>query len=120
MFIVYILQFLLFIHAARSALLTPNQQSKIANQSSIASTDNQKPVYKIGIIFPNATAVKKDDANLANMILSSEVAIQLAADNIKSNILTDVELKFTRYYSDQSSPGKTSWTAVSMIEDGVE
>lgn len=95
MFIVYILQFLLFIHAARSAILTPNQQSKIANQSSIASTDNQKPIYKIGIIFPNATEVKEDDANLANMILSSEVAIQLAADNIKTNILTGTRFFFS-------------------------
>lgn len=86
MFIVYILQFLLFTHIAQSALLTPNQQKlRITNQSSTASTPNQKPVYTIGVLFPNATEVKLDDTNLANMILTSELAIQLAADDIKKN-----------------------------------
>lgn len=85
MIIFFILQFLIFTHIAQSALLTSSQQLNITNQSSTASTLNQKPVYKIGIIFPNATEVKIDDANLANMILTSDVAIQLAANSIKSN-----------------------------------
>lgn len=34
--------------------------------------------------------------------------------------IVDVELKFTRYYSDENNPGKSAWTTVSMIEAGIE
>ncbi|RCH82278.1 hypothetical protein CU098_001339, partial [Rhizopus stolonifer] len=61
-----------------------------------------------------------EDPALKDMIVTSEVAIQLAADSIrKSNILSDVELNFTRYYSDEKNPGKTSLTAVKMVQDNV-
>jgi hypothetical protein len=33
---------------------------------------------------------------------------------------TDVQLNFTRYYSDDSNPGITAWAAVNMVENGVK
>ncbi|KAI8889827.1 periplasmic binding protein-like I [Backusella circina FSU 941] len=79
-----------------------------------------KPVYNIGVLFPNATSVIDIDSSLADMIVTSELAIQLAADSIiRNNILPDVTINFTRYYSDMQSPGKTAWATVDMVEDGV-
>jgi hypothetical protein len=101
----------------------------------------QKPVYTIGVIFPNATVVKGYDPSLGNMIITSDLAIKLAAENIKqknilpgsktaiyqlmkkvahTEILLDVELNFTRFYSDETNPGKTAWATVNMIENGVK
>lgn len=34
--------------------------------------------------------------------------------------IIDVDLNFTRYYSDELNPGRTSWVSVSMVEKGVE
>lgn len=124
---------ILLIDFASSAIPTPNQQLK-------NTTASQIPTYNIGIIFPNATAVKQADPSLGDMIVTNELAIQLANEAIKkSNILPgtfyiklslrksfaymyiiDVQLNFTRYYSDGSNPGKTAWVAVNMVENGVE
>lgn len=53
----------------------------ITNSSSL-------PIYNIGIIFPKTTDVIIDDPSLANMIVTNELAIQLAAEDIRnSNIL---------------------------------
>ncbi|KAG2236589.1 hypothetical protein INT48_000143 [Thamnidium elegans] len=55
------------------------------------------------------------------MILTSELSIKLAADYIKeSNILPDVDLKFIRYYADETSAGDVTWNTVKMIENGVD
>ncbi|KAG0182904.1 Metabotropic GABA-B receptor subtype 3A [Apophysomyces sp. BC1034] len=72
-------------------------------------------------MFPDPTVVRENDPTLNNMIIASEMAIQMAADDIKkSNILPDVELNFTRYYSDEHNPGKSAWSAVNMVERGVD
>jgi hypothetical protein len=78
-FILHILQIV------QSAIPTPNQRFRNNNTNiSVPS----KPTYNIGLIFPNVTVVKDTDPNLANMIVTSEVAIKLAAEAIaKSNIL---------------------------------
>lgn len=133
-FILFKFFYIIFlIDFASSAIPTPNQQLK-------NTTASQIPTYNIGIIFPNATDVKTDDPSLGDMITTSELAIQLANEAIrKSNILPgtfyinlsqcnslaymyniDVQLNFTRYYSDGSNPGKTAWVAVNMVENGVE
>ncbi|KAF7731952.1 Metabotropic GABA-B receptor subtype 3A [Apophysomyces ossiformis] len=79
------------------------------------------PVYTIGVMFPDPKAVRANDPTLNNMIIASEVAIQMAAENIKAqNILPDVELNFTRYHSDEHNPGKSAWAAVNMVERGVD
>lgn len=82
MYLLFALFITLLIDAAFSAIPTPNQQSRNT------TTTLQTPVYNIGIIFPNATDVRKDDPSLGDMIVTSELAIQLANDAIKkSNIL---------------------------------
>jgi hypothetical protein len=46
-----------------------------------------KPVYTIGVIFPNATNVISTDPSLADMIITSDLAIDLAAQSIASSNL---------------------------------
>lgn len=156
--------FLLFIHIVQSAIPAPNhpQIQSTTNAAAIATTTStaaatiapaiasspatttqQKPVYNIGIIFPNTTVVKADDPTLGDMIITCELAIKLAAESIQQNNILpgndmtydtsaasqmyilnvgiiDVDLNFTRYYSDELNPGRTSWVSVSMVEKGVE
>ncbi|GAN01001.1 hypothetical protein MAM1_0004c00430 [Mucor ambiguus] len=114
MYLIFALFITVLVDVAFSAIPTPSQQSR-------NTTISQTPVYNIGIIFPNAKVVREDDPSLGDMIVTSELAIQLANDAIKkSNILPDVQLNFTRYYSDESNPGKTAWAAVNMVENGVD
>lgn len=92
MYLVFItlLSFLHFLQIIQAAIPTPNQRFRSNN-----STPTQqllKPVYNIGIIFPNVTVVKNNDPSLANMIVSSELAIKLAEDSIsKSNWLSGTD-----------------------------
>lgn len=75
----------LFIPFAQSAIPTPNGPTKV--NSNITQPVSSKAIYKIGIILPNATAVKENDPTLGNMIVTSDVAIKLAADSIKQKNL---------------------------------
>lgn len=135
------INFLLLLHIVQSALLTPSQTLKY-NETIIDL--NQKPEYVIGIIFPNATDPKiANNTDLTNMILTSELSIKLAADQIRDNnilpgtmelyinmsinepcysqrIYVDVDLKFIRYYADETLSGDVIFNAVNMIENGVE
>lgn len=82
----------ILIDVALSAIPTPNQQLK-------NTTTSQTPVYNIGIIFPNATDVRKDDPSLGDMIVTSELAIQLANDAIKkSNLLPGINVTFLHQF----------------------
>lgn len=91
--IFYTTAFFLFIPFVQPAIPTPNEPPK--NNSNLTQPVSSKPIYKIGIILPNATAVKENDPNLGNMIVTSDVAIKLAADSIKQkNLLPGInELK---------------------------
>lgn len=52
------------------------------------STNSSLPVYNIGVLFPDPAAVRAQDPTLNDMIVASEVAIQMASNHIvKSNIL---------------------------------
>lgn len=53
----------------------------------VNTTTTSLPVYNIGIIFPNTKNVIDYDPNLADMIVTSELAIQLAADDINNSKL---------------------------------
>lgn len=39
---------------------------------------------------------------------------------MQTTIDLDVELNFTRFYSDEENPGKTAWATVNMVESGVK
>ncbi|KAI8971063.1 periplasmic binding protein-like I [Pilobolus umbonatus] len=81
---------------------------------------NGKPVYTVGIMFPDINDVKLTDPGLVNVIVTNELAIKLAAESIeRDNILPDVQLKFLRYYSLKGNNGVTSWNTVNMINDNV-
>lgn len=132
---IFILKLLLLLHSVQSAIQTPEQIQQ-NNETSI------KPIYTIGVLMPNPAVVKANDSDLTNMIVTSELNIELAAQHIKdTNILPgisyattllkkkinkfivsliDVDLQFVRYYSEEYRIGKTSWTAVKMIEAGVK
>jgi hypothetical protein len=93
--------FLFFINIVQSAIPTPRQQQTQINHTTTTTTTmnspsiispttaavitQQKPVYNIGIIFPNTTVVRADDPTLGDMIITCELAIQLAADSIKQS-----------------------------------
>lgn len=78
MHLIFVLFIAVLIDVAFSAIPTPNQQLR-------NTTTSQTPVYNIGIIFPNATDVRKDDPSLGDMIVTSELAIQLANEAIKKS-----------------------------------
>ncbi|KAI8077824.1 periplasmic binding protein-like I [Halteromyces radiatus] len=95
---------------------TINQNSTLSSNT----TTSVRPTYNIGILFPNASDVRNIDPALNNMIVTSEIAIQLAQQHIaEMNYLPDVQLNFTRYYSTEFKGGLTSWTTTRMIEDGI-
>ncbi|CAO3612652.1 unnamed protein product [Cunninghamella blakesleeana] len=81
---------------------------------------NIKPTYNIGILYPNATNIRQNDPALNNMILTSNLAIDLAEQHIiHMNYVPDVTLNFTRYYSNELLIGETLWIASKMVGDGV-
>jgi hypothetical protein len=86
-----IVSLLHFIHIVQAAIPTPNQQFRNNN----TNIQPSKPTYNIGLIFPNVTVVKDVDPNLANMIVTSELAIKLASESIaNSNILPGTDGRF--------------------------
>lgn len=78
------------VFAAPSTHLTAThtQHSTKSSAHPTATSSAHIPTYNIGILFPNASDVRKSDPALNNMILTSELAIQLAQQKIRSlNIL---------------------------------
>jgi hypothetical protein len=78
------------VFAAPSTHLTAThtQHSTTSSAHPTATPSAHIPTYNIGILFPNASEVRKSDPALNNMILTSELAIQLAQQKIRSwNIL---------------------------------
>jgi hypothetical protein len=63
-----------------SHTLTPTAATSVLP---VASASAAKPSYNIGILFPNATDVRSNDPALNNMILTSELTIQLAQKHIQ-------------------------------------
>ncbi|KAI8336060.1 periplasmic binding protein-like I [Choanephora cucurbitarum] len=108
------------VDAQRNVSTTPIKAPPTTTVATNPQPTTHKPVYNIGLMFPRASDVSINDTTLSDIIITSEVAIQLATRSIKNkNILNDVELNFTRYYSDENNPGKTSLAAVKMIQDNV-
>ncbi|KAI8341058.1 periplasmic binding protein-like I [Chlamydoabsidia padenii] len=105
-------------HVPSATVLSSNATSTNPALSDAGALE--KPTYNIGVLFPDASTVRSYDPVLNNMILTSTLAVQLAAKHIQEkNYLPDVNLNFTRYYSSASHDGETSWTTIRMIEDGV-
>ncbi|KAI8394060.1 periplasmic binding protein-like I [Radiomyces spectabilis] len=85
------------------------------------NTNDTRPVYTIGVLFPDPLSVRNHDPTLNNMIVSSETAIHMAkADVEAANLVPDVRLQIVRGESDENNPGRTSWATVEMVAMGVK
>lgn len=127
MYLVSCLIFSLWIqHVLSSSILTPRDV-------------NNKTTFSIGVIFPNLSDPL--DTKLVDSIVTSEVALKLAAESIENqNILPgffiiiiqtapklilfslglDVQLNITRFYSSMTSAGITAWEAFRMSENHIK
>lgn len=81
--LIFFINILLLLQIVQSAIESPNQL--LPNNESSIIDPTQKPVYIIGIVFPEAKTVRLSDLNLSNMIVTSAMAIEIAAESIKIN-----------------------------------